>query len=115
MVTFYRDKVDTFSCKVNVKGTTQDKCTARLVLTFSDGMVMMFGGSIGASGICEIKVPKLDTEETGGKAKLEIIANGVLLSPWQDKFKIENAVAAEVSQIKVAEFKFTNNALRILK
>jgi len=103
MVVFHKDKVDTFTCKVNVQGSTIDKCVPRIVLSFNNGITMMFEGIINNFSIAEIKIPEIPAPDLmRGCVRLEIIVEKALLTPWQDEFVLKNALSVGIENIKIA-------------
>lgn len=86
----YRDRDETFECKVNVEGATLSNSSARLILE-SEVWNLVFGGKIYKDGRCIIPLKKMTVlpEGTIGKARLEIIIDDTIFVPWEDAFMVE--------------------------
>jgi len=85
----YQDKNEEFSCEITIEGCDPNETTARLVLETSDWN-LIFNGEI-RNGRCFIPVRKLNILKEGeiGNIKLEVVAEGNLFIPWEDKFKVK--------------------------
>jgi hypothetical protein len=85
----YQDKNEEFSCEITIEGCDPNETTARLVLETSDWN-LIFNGEI-RNGKCFIPVRKLNILKEGeiGNIKLEVVAEGNLFIPWEDKFKVK--------------------------
>lgn len=93
MYTFFTDKSEIFECKISLQGAKISESKARLVLE-SDDMNFIFYGKIGSDGKCTIPVSKLKryiSEDTKGKAKLEVIAEDTFFQPWSDSFEVKTS------------------------
>jgi hypothetical protein len=86
----YRDRDETFECKVNVEGAALSNSSARLILE-SDVWNLVFSGKIYKDGRCIIPLRKMTVlpEGTIGKARLEIIIDDTIFVPWEDAFMVE--------------------------
>jgi hypothetical protein len=86
----YRDRDETFECKVNVEGAALINSAARLILE-SDLWNLVFNGKIYKDGRCIIPLRKMTIlpEGTIGKARLEIIIDDTIFVPWEDAFMVE--------------------------
>lgn len=86
----YRDRDETFECKVNVEGATLSNSTSRLILE-SDAWNIVFIGKIYKDGRCIIPLKRMTIlpEGTIGKARLEIIIDDTIFVPWEDAFVVE--------------------------
>lgn len=100
----YTDKVNKFSCTVQVDGTSLANSKVRLVVE-SDGINYMFDGIIYEGGNCEVTIPKTKNflpESSRGNVKLEIIADDVYFQPWSSDYIVEtNKKVAVVVQEQV--------------
>jgi hypothetical protein len=88
----YRDRDESFECKVNVEGAALSNSVARLILE-TDIWNIMFQGKIYKDGRCVIPLKKMSIfpEGTIGKAHLEIIIDDMVFIPWEDSFRVEGA------------------------
>ena len=86
----YRDRDETFECKVNVEGAALSNSSARLILE-SEVWNLVFSGKIYKDGRCIIPLKKMTVlpEGTIGKARLEIIIDDTIFVPWEDAFMVE--------------------------
>lgn len=85
----YKDKSENFTCDIAIEGAKPEETFARLVIE-SDDWSLVFNGDI-QNGKCIIPIRKLNILNEGqvGKIKLEVIAEGNLFVPWEDKFKVK--------------------------
>lgn len=86
---FHRDSDETFECKVNIEGGSQESNKARLFLK-TDVWNLTFDGSIRKDGTCQVPLKKLTVlpEGTTGTAFLEIIVDDVVFIPWESPFRV---------------------------
>lgn len=87
----YTDKINKFSCTVQVDGTSLANSKVRLVVE-SDGINYMFDGTIYEGGNCEVIIPKTKNflpENSKGNVKLEVIADDVYFQPWNSDYIVE--------------------------
>ena len=100
----YTDKVNKFSCTVQVDGTSLANSKVRLVVE-SDGINYMFDGIIYEGGNCEVTIPKTKNflpENSRGIVKLEVIADDVFFQPWSSEYLVEtNKKVAVVVQEQI--------------
>lgn len=87
----YRDVNESFSCDIFIEGANPQNTSARLVIESSDWN-LVFNGEI-ENGKCIIPIKKLDilSEDLVGKIKLEIIAEGNVFIPWENKFLVKSS------------------------
>jgi 6-pyruvoyl-tetrahydropterin synthase len=99
----YKDKLEDFSCDVQLEGANLSDTEARLILE-SDDWTLMFNGDIDNRGKCTIPIKKLTILNEGlvGKIRLEIIAEGTVFTPWEDNFKVKlsKKVAVKIHESK---------------
>ena len=88
----YNDVNEKFSCDIHIDGTELSKVSARLVIE-SKKWNILFNGTI-VNGKCEVPLKKLDILNEGetGKIKLEVLADGVIFTPWEENFIIKKKV-----------------------
>ncbi len=93
----YRDKDETFECKISVEGATLSNAFVRLILE-TDTWNVLFAGKIYRDGRCIVPLKKMTIFEEGtiGKAHLEVIIDDAIFVPWEDKFKVEGAKKVKV-------------------
>jgi len=86
---FHRDSDETFECKVNIEGGSQESNKARLFLK-TDVWNLTFDGSIRKDGTCQVPLKKLTVLPGGttGTAFLEIIVDDVVFIPWESPFRV---------------------------
>jgi hypothetical protein len=101
----YRDKNENFSCDINVEGAKLSETSARLIIETAE-WTLMFEGEIDRRGKCVIPIKKLNlfNENTIGKVKLEVNAEGNVFVPWISDCKIKNS---KTVSIKMNETKTT--------
>ena len=87
----YRDTNENFVCDIFIEGSNPDKANVRIVLE-SNEWNLIFNGWI-ENGKCHIPIKKLDilNENLIGDIKLEVLAEGNVFVPWQDKFVIKSS------------------------
>lgn len=98
----YADKSENFICDISIQGADLKQTEARLVVESGDWTLMFYGELKG--GKCIIPLKKLSILKEGqvGDIRLEVIAEGNLFIPWEDKFKVK--VSKKVT-VKVNEQK----------
>ena len=98
----YSDKSENFTCDIAVQGADPKQTEARLVVESGDWTLMFYGEVKG--GKCTIPIKKLNILKEGqvGDIRLEVIAEGNIFVPWEDKFKVR--VSKKVT-VKVNEQK----------
>src|ERR1035437_8898116 len=98
----YKDKSEDFSCDISIVGADQSDTEARLVVE-SEDWTLMFKGII-KNGKCTIPIKKLSilNEDQIGNIRLEVVAEGNLFIPWEDKFqvKLSKKVTVKVNEQK---------------
>ena len=108
----YRDKNENFTCDINVEGAKLSETTARLIIETAE-WTLMFEGEIDKRGKCTIPIKKLNlfNENTVGKVKLEVNAEGNVFIPWESDCKIKNSktVTIKMNETKTAPKKPTFN------
>ncbi len=110
----FMDKNEEFSCDISIEGAKKDETYVRLVIE-SDDWTLMFNGEI-RNGKCYIPIRKLNilTEGQVGNIRLEVIAEGNLFTPWEDKFKVKlsKKVTVKVNEQKDST-KFDKNRVGV--
>ncbi len=87
----YKDINESFTCDIFIEGANPEKSKVRLILE-SDDWNLVFNGEI-FNGKCIIPIKKLDIlkENLVGDIRLEVIAEGNVFIPWEDKFLIKSS------------------------
>jgi hypothetical protein len=93
----YRDRDETFECKISVEGTSLNNSSVRLILE-SDSWNLLFFGKIYKDGRCIVPLKKMAVlpEGTIGKARLEIIIDEMIFVPWEESFVVEGSKKVKV-------------------
>ena len=88
----YRDKDETFECKISVEGTSLGNSSVRLIIE-TEGWNILFYGKIYRDGRCVVPLKKMSIfpEGTIGKARLEVIIDDLIFIPWEETFIVEGA------------------------
>lgn len=89
MITFNKNKLQTFKCKVNVTGAGDNpKIIPRLILSPTGSKAKLFFEGEYDDGKCIIEIETgLDFVKSGDLI-LEIITNNTVFQPWKDTFEI---------------------------
>ena len=84
---FYRDRDETFECKISVEGSSLVNSTARLMLE-TDQWNIFFTGKIYADGRCVVPIKRLAIlpEKCIGKARFEVVIDDNIFVPWEQTF-----------------------------
>ena len=100
----YRDKAETFICDMEITGAKPNNSKARIILECAD-LTYMFEGTIDENGHCRVPLRKMNflDENQGGLIKLEVIAEDMVFSPWQDNFVAVNSRKVEVKRVVESE------------
>ena len=93
----YRDKDETFECKISVEGAIIGNMIARLVLE-TDIWNILFNGKVYKDGRCLVPLKKMTVfpEGTIGKARLEILIDDSIFIPWEETFIVEGSKKIKV-------------------
>jgi hypothetical protein len=92
----FRDKAESFECKVMVEGSDVKNTAVRLILE-SDEWNIFFKGSING-GVCRIPLKKISILSPGlkGVIKLEVVVDGEIFYPWYETFQVQNSKNVKV-------------------
>jgi hypothetical protein len=92
----FRDKAESFECKVMIEGSDVKNTAVRLILE-SDEWNIFFKGSING-GICRIPLKKISILSPGliGVIKLEVVVDGEIFYPWYETFQVQNSKNVKV-------------------
>jgi hypothetical protein len=85
----YKDINEEFVCDIAIEGSSPEDTYARIIVD-SDEWSLMFPGEI-RNGKCIVPIKKLGILKEGemGTIKLEVVAEGNLFIPWEDRFKVK--------------------------
>ena len=87
----YLDKNNLFECDIQLQGASIKNSFARIILEGKEHSYV-FNGEIDQNGHCSVEMNKLKTifenDETG-TIKLEVVADDVYFSPWNDSYQTD--------------------------
>lgn len=102
----YRDKDESFECKVSVQGAGLNNAQVRLFFD-CDIWNVVFYGKLYKDGNCVILIKKNIPlpEGTFGRARLEVIIDDQVFIPWESSFTVEGSkkVKVELKQSKAVK------------
>lgn len=92
----FRDKAESFECKVLIEGSDVKNTAVRLILE-SEEWNIFFKGSING-GVCRIPLKKISILSPGlkGVIKLEVVVDGEIFYPWYETFQVQNSKNVKV-------------------
>lgn len=104
----FRDKAESFECKVMIEGSDVKNTAVRLILE-SDEWNIFFKGSING-GVCRIPLKKISILSPGlkGIIKLEVVVDGEIFYPWYETFQVQNSKNVKVEVLSQKQ----NNQVR---
>lgn len=91
LYTLYTDKNENFVCDIHIEGASIEKSQARLIIELNNWNIMIDGKL--ENGKCIIPVKNLSMLEIGqtGLIKLEVIAEGNVFTPWENRYRVEKS------------------------
>ena len=97
----YRDKAEVFVCDIQMTGANPTNSKARIILETSD-LTYMFEGGIDPNGTCKVPLRKMNflDENESGRIRLEVIAEDMVFTPWQDNFVAVNSKKVDVKIVE---------------
>lgn len=106
--TLYLDKSENFQCDVQIKNAKSSDASARLIIECDD-VNLIFYGEVSKDSI---NVPinslkKYFKEEDKATAKLEVIVEGQLITPWESEVIFENYNKVQIKEVKTSKQKPT--------
>jgi len=104
MLKFYKNKSQTFKCRVEVQGADSPKVIPRLILISQSGGPRVFFEGKYNDGQCEINIASTSNISSNkGDVVLEIIANNTVFTPWKSKYEIvmEQVVVESVGDVEL--------------
>ncbi len=86
----FRDRSETFECRVHVEGSTLGNTKVRLLIESSEWNVY-FNGKMTSDGRCVIPLKKMSILSEGltGKIMLEVTVEDTVFYPWQETFQVQ--------------------------
>lgn len=86
----FRDRAETFECRVHVEGSTLSNTKVRLLIESSEWNVY-FNGKMTSDGRCVIPLKKMSILSEGltGKIMLEVTVEDTVFYPWQETFQVQ--------------------------
>lgn len=104
----YRDKAETFICDMEIMGANPVNSKARIILETRD-LTYMFEGTIDGQGHCRVPLRKMNflNENESGTIKLEVIAEDMVFTPWQENFVAIDSKKVNVRVVESEEVKPT--------
>ena len=94
----FLDKNNLFECDIQLQGASIKNSFARIILEGKDHSYV-FNGQIDEYGHCSVEMNKLknifENNETG-TIKLEVVADDVYFSPWEDGYQTDLSKKIEV-------------------
>lgn len=87
----YLDKNNLFECDIQLQGASLKSSFARIIIEGKEHSYV-FNGEIDENGHCSVEMNKLkdifENNETG-TIKLEVVADDVYFSPWEDAYQTD--------------------------
>lgn len=87
----YLDKNNLFECDIQLQGASLNNSFARIIVEGKEHSYI-FKGEIDENGHCSVEMNKLkdifENNETG-TIKLEVVADDVYFSPWEDAYQTD--------------------------
>ena len=110
----FRDRVETFECRIHVEGSTLSNTRVRLLIESSEWNVY-FNGSMGADGKCVIPLKKMTILSEGlkGSIMLEVAVEGTLFYPWKETFQVQTAKKVKVEILSGRPQKSAGPSVRV--
>ena len=92
----FRDKAESFECRVMIEGSNVQNTSVRLLLE-SEEWNIFFKGSI-SNGVCRIPLKKINILSPGliGVIKLEVVVDGEIFYPWYETFQVQSSKNVKV-------------------
>jgi len=104
--TLYLDKPENFQCEIEIKNAKSSDASARLIIECNDINLVYYGQISDSSINVPIKsLKKFFTESDKAVAKLEVIVEGQLITPWESEVLFENYNKVEIKEVKTAKQK----------
>jgi hypothetical protein len=93
----FRDRAETFECKVHVEGASLSNTKVRLLIKSSEWN-LYFDGKMGANGRCTIPLKKISILSEGlkGTISLEVTVDDTVFYPWEETFQVQASKKVKV-------------------
>lgn len=104
--TLYLDKPENFQCEIEIKNAKASDASARLIIECDDVNLVFYGEITKDSINVPIKaLKKFFKEDDKAVAKLEVIVEGQLITPWESEVLFENYNKVQIKEVKTAKQK----------
>lgn len=104
--TLYLDKPENFQCEIEIKNAKASDASARLIIECDDVNLVFYGEITKDSINVPIKaLKKFFKEDDKATAKLEVIVEGQLITPWESEVLFENYNKVQIKEVKTAKQK----------
>lgn len=104
--TLYLDKPENFQCEIEIKNAKASDASARLIIECDDVNLVFYGEVSKDSINVPIKsLKKFFKEDDKATAKLEVIVEGQLITPWESEVLFENYNKVQIKEVKTAKQK----------
>ena len=104
--TLYLDKPENFQCEIEIKNAKASDASARLIIECNDVNLVFYGDITKDSINVPIKsLKKFFKEDDKATAKLEVIVEGQLITPWESEVLFENYNKVQIKEVKTAKQK----------
>lgn len=104
--TLYLDKPENFQCEIEIKNAKASEASARLIIECDDVNLVFYGEITKDSINVPIKaLKKFFKEDDKATAKLEVIVEGQLITPWESEVLFENYNKVQIKEVKTAKQK----------
>jgi len=104
--TLYLDKPENFQCEIEIKNAKPSDASTRLIIECNDVNLVFYGDITKDSINVPIKsLKKFFKEDDKATAKLEVIVEGQLITPWESEVVFENYNKVQIKEVKTAKQK----------
>ena len=110
----YRDKLETFECRIHVEGSTLNNTKVRLLLE-SNEWNSYFNGKMTPDGKCVIPLKKMSILPEGlkGTIMLEVTVEDTVFYPWKETFQVESSKKVKVDILSGKDSKNKGPKVRV--
>ena len=110
----FRDKAETFECRIHVDGSTLNNTKVRLLIE-SPEWNAYFNGRMSPDGKCVIPLKKMSIlpEGTTGNIMLEVTVEDTVFYPWKETFRVETSKKVRVDILSGKNQKSTGPKVRV--
>lgn len=104
--TLYLDKPENFECEIEIKNAKASDASARLIIESEDVNLVFYGDvSKDSINVPMKSLKKFFKEDDKATAKLEVIVEGQLITPWESEVLFENYNKVQIKEVKTAKQK----------